>query len=85
MLIFEILKKHFRKNFFQFINLIKSQGKFENKTLILDSGSSAKKQDLKYRKINVKIENLTKDYDNKLKTNLQFLDSICQSIFMMIN
>lgn len=38
------------KNFFQFINLLKiQQEKFENKLIVLDSGSSAKKQQLKYR------------------------------------
>lgn len=66
------------KNFFQFVNLLKiQQEKFENKIIIiLDGGLSAKKQQLKYRRINEKIGNLTNDFDDHSKTNLEFLDAI---------
>lgn len=66
------------KNFFQFVNLLKyEQEKFENKVLILNGGSSAKKQDAKYRKINNTIINLTNDYDNyTFASKLDFLDLI---------
>ena len=53
------------------------QEKFENKVLILNGGSSAKKQDAKYRKINNTIINLTNDYDNyTFASKLDFLHLI---------